>query len=86
MRIPADVLDEVIHCAGAREHGPVSETGILRLALDLREARAALAQAHEDQEQLFSAMAFIRRSNHAGSAIMHPAKILDWAREIVWKP
>ncbi len=86
MRITSEVLDELDLHEGQRAHGPVSQTGVLRLVLDLKDARAELKQARDDQDQLLSAMEFIRKSGHAGSACMHPATILDWAREIGWKP
>ncbi len=59
--------------------------GLLHTELERCLARDLL-QARKDQDELLSAMAFIRRSGHAGADIMHQAKIFDWAREIGWKP
>ena len=86
MRITTEKLNELIRHSGETMGGPINEMGVLRIALDLKDARAELKQARADQDHLFSAMEFIRASGHAGSAIIHPAKILDWAREIGWKP
>lgn len=39
MRIPQNLLEELIENEGELRSGPVNTTGILRLALDLKEAR-----------------------------------------------
>jgi|694.fasta_scaffold00471_64 hypothetical protein len=41
MRIPANLLDELIENEGELKSGPVATMGVLRLALDLRDARRA---------------------------------------------
>lgn len=41
MRVPQNLLEELIENEGELRSGPVNTTGILRLALDLKEAREA---------------------------------------------
>jgi hypothetical protein len=79
-RVSDDQLNQLVAHEGVAARGiQVSAAGVLRLALDLQETRSAY-------DQLLSAMAFIKASGHAGSAIMSEPQILDWALEIGWKP
>jgi len=48
MRIAEKYLAELIEHGGQLKSGPVTEMGILRLALDLRAAREKIAQLEED--------------------------------------
>ncbi len=43
MRIINETLDEIIEHKGEIKHGPLNSTGVLRLALDLREARERIS-------------------------------------------
>ena len=47
MRIIKETLDEIIEHKGEIKHGPLNSTGVLRLALDLRDARARIAELEE---------------------------------------
>ena len=47
-RVATKLLDEVIEHEGETRRGPVSPFGVLRLALDLKEARARVAELEHD--------------------------------------
>lgn len=86
MRVPKELLEEVIRFSGELKNGPINEMGVLRLALDLQDARRETREAQLDLEHLLSAMEFIRKSGDPDAAFMQGARIMDWAREIGWKP
>ena len=86
MRISKEALEELIEHEGELKHGPINTMGILRLALDLQDARRETREAQIDLERLLSAMEFIRKSGDPDAAFLHGARIMDWAREIGWKP
>ena len=52
MRIVPEVLDELIEHNGEIKHGPINTTGVLRLALDLREARARITELEQELAEL----------------------------------
>ena len=50
MRIDDAMLERVIANEGESDSGPVSATGVLRLALDLRDARKELREIKDNIE------------------------------------
>lgn len=50
MRIAKQALDELIEHGGQLKHWPIDRSGILKLALDLRDARARIAELEEALE------------------------------------
>ena len=48
-RIPQDKLEELIQHDGRLSSGPINEMGIVRLALDLKEAREYIKSQKEDK-------------------------------------
>ena len=51
MRIIKEALDELIRHNGELKHGPINSTGVLRLALDLRDARARIAELEQEAQR-----------------------------------
>ncbi len=47
MRIIKETLNEIIEHKGEIKHGPLNSTGVLRLALDLRDARCRIEALEE---------------------------------------
>lgn len=50
-RIAKEALDELIEHQGNLKHGPINTVGVYRLALDLRDARARIAQLEIEREE-----------------------------------
>ena len=51
-RIVKEALDELIEHRGELKHGPINAVGVLRLALDLQDARARVAELEKELEEL----------------------------------
>lgn len=60
MRIPDSILQEVIENDGDTKGGPVNSMGVLRLALDLKEARADLKEARAEISELRISIGIVR--------------------------
>jgi hypothetical protein len=56
MRITKEALDELIEHSGQCKHWPLNAEGVLKLALDLRAARARIAELEEDVSELVQGM------------------------------
>jgi hypothetical protein len=52
MRIIKAALDELIENEGELKHGPINSTGVLRLALDLQDARARVVELEQELTEL----------------------------------
>lgn len=52
MRIVNEVLIELVEHNGELKHGPINATGVLRMALDLQEARARIRELEDEISSL----------------------------------
>jgi len=66
MRIPDNLLDELIENEGEMRTGPVLTIGVLRLALDLRETRDALRKLEEAQQRIAFKQPIAKRARKEG--------------------
>ena len=63
IRITKEALDELIEHQGELKHGPLNSVGVCRLALDLRDARARIAELESALEEECDALEEERASH-----------------------
>jgi hypothetical protein len=70
MRIPQDMLEDLIENEGETGTGPINNLGILRLALDLQEAREEIAKLKECNKDMAKKIAKVGEEARKQIAIL----------------